>query len=122
LQLVTKKGFFPHDKKSVTVEELKKIPLVLREQGSGTRTVLNHYLYKHGLTPENLNIVLDLASTESVKTAVEAGLGVSILSKHAIRKEIQLGMFSVIPIEFMTLKRNFYIVHNKGTQLPLIIE
>lgn len=122
LQLVTKKNFFQSKKSSVTIEDLKDIPMVLREQGSGTRSVLDHYLYKHGMSPEDLNIVLDLASTESVKTAVEAGLGASILSKHAIRKEIQLGMFSVIPIEYMTLKRNFYIVHSKGVELPLIIE
>ncbi|QQK77788.1 LysR family transcriptional regulator [Salicibibacter cibarius] len=122
LLLVAKKDFFTNSKKIITVEELCSTPLVLRERGSGTRSVLHQYLGKMGVSSEDLNVVLELGSTESVKAAVEAGLGVSIISKHAIEKELSLDLFETYPIKNVELSRHFYIAYKKRKTLSLISE
>ncbi|SDI40665.1 selenium metabolism-associated LysR family transcriptional regulator [Natribacillus halophilus] len=122
LLLVTRKDYFSSDKNIISIDDFRSIPLVLREKGSGTRTVIHQYLAHNGISPHDLNVVLELGSTESVKAAVEAGLGVSILSKHAIRKELDLCLFETYPINSIELSRHFYIVYKKNKTLSLISE
>ncbi|SDI02240.1 selenium metabolism-associated LysR family transcriptional regulator [Alteribacillus bidgolensis] len=122
LLLVARKGYFTELKQMITIEELSTTPIVLREKGSGTRTVVHQHLKNNGISPEDLNIVLELGSTEAVKTAVEAGLGVSILSKHAIRKELSLGLFETFPIQGVELTRCFYFIYKKNQTLSLVSE
>ncbi|MBB5172586.1 selenium metabolism-associated LysR family transcriptional regulator [Texcoconibacillus texcoconensis] len=120
LVLVAYRDFFSSDRQEVKLTELRSLPIVLRERGSGTRTVAHQHLGEHDVHPDSLNVVLELGSTESVKTAVEAGLGVSILSKSAIRKELDAGLFKTYPIENVELKRSFYVVYKKKKTLSLI--
>lgn len=87
LLLIAAPDFLKENDGKVSAEHLKKIPLIMREKGSGTRAVVNHYLQMAGILESELNIVMELGSTESVKAAVEAGLGVSIISKATILKE-----------------------------------
>lgn len=122
LVLVARKGFFTMEQKHIGLEDLKSTPIILREKGSGTRTVINQCLEKSGLNPEELSVVLELGSTESVKAAVEAGLGFSILSKHSIRKELSLEIFETYRIENVELNRDFYMAYKKKRQLSLISE
>ncbi|PSL46908.1 LysR family transcriptional regulator [Salsuginibacillus halophilus] len=104
------------------LETLKEIPLVMREEGSGTRSVFESRLEAHGWTKQDLNIELELGSTESVKAAVEAGMGAAILSKSAVRKELELGLIQTYRIKDLNLKRNFYIVRKKDRALQLVSE
>ena len=76
---------------SITMEELMNYPFICREEGSGTREVIIEYLTKMGLDRNGLNVCLELGSPESIKGAVEAGMGVSILSHATIAKELSLG-------------------------------
>lgn len=122
LVLVAKEGFFENDKINITLEELKTLPLVLRENGSGTRTVMCQYLIKAGIDPSFLNVTFEFGSTEAVKSAVESGLGVSIISKSAIKKELQLGLLRAFHIKDLFLSRFFYIVYHKDTVLKSTVE
>lgn len=97
----------------ITPEELFTLPLIFREQGSGTRQVLEESLRKHQLDPSRLHIILELASTESIKAAVESGMALSIISQSAIQKELTLGTLRKLRIQGISLMRNFYAVFDK---------
>ena len=94
-----------------SLEEIPKMPFVMREIGSGTRTVMERKLREKGI--EHLNVVMTLGSTEAVKRAVESGTGISIVSERAVRNEVQLGLLRRMEIEGVELERDFFIVHRK---------
>ncbi|MDC3412049.1 selenium metabolism-associated LysR family transcriptional regulator [Aquibacillus sp. 3ASR75-11] len=89
------------------------LPIILREKGSGTRQVVEEHLRKNGMDPDRLNVILELENTESIKSAVESGMGVSIISKSAIRKELKLKTLRAISIEGIKLTRYFYFVYDE---------
>jgi DNA-binding transcriptional LysR family regulator len=78
-------------KTTVDAKQLAEQPYVSREQGSGTREVIDQYFLDHGINPDDLHIEMELGSREAIKGAVEAGLGIAILSASTIVKEIKLG-------------------------------
>ncbi|MEK6663632.1 MAG: LysR substrate-binding domain-containing protein [Pseudomonadota bacterium] len=84
---------------SITPVQLAELPYVSRESGSGTREVMDDYFRKNGVQPEDLHIVMELGSREAIKGAVEAGLGIAIVSRATIQKEIKLGDLIAIPLE-----------------------
>jgi DNA-binding transcriptional LysR family regulator len=85
--------------RAVTAELLKEQPYVSRESGSGTREVIDNYFRKVGVTPEDLNIVMEMGSREAIKGAVEAGLGIAIVSSSTVVKELKLGDLVALPLE-----------------------
>lgn len=97
---------------SVDVHKLVEFPYICREEGSGTREVINEYLQEAGLNPRNLNVVMELGNPEAIKRAVEAGMGISIISKASILHELKLGTLVGITLEPL-LERPFYFVHQK---------
>ena len=101
-----------HDQ--ITVGELKKAPLILRESGSGTRGTVERRLRELGVKEADLNIVMRVGSTAAVKKAVESGAGVSIISERAIENEIKLGTIKKLPIKDLELHREFFTVYRRG--------
>jgi len=97
---------------SVSVETLRELPFICREEGSGTREFICDYLGQNNMTLDDLNLSMEMGSPEAVKSAVEAGLGVSIVSKATVGKEIRLGTIKAIPLE-PRLERPFSIVHQR---------
>lgn len=75
---------------------LKKLPLVVREPGSGTREVLENVALKSGIAWQDLNIVLELPSNEAVREAVEAGAGATLISRHVIANALESGVLRTI--------------------------
>ncbi len=96
----------------VSVEDLVNYPYISREEGSGTREVINDYFARAGLPLYKLNIVMELGSPEAIKGAVTSGMGVSILSRAAIQKDLQLGLLQEVRLN-PTLERPFSFVHQK---------
>lgn len=103
----------------VPLEELLKHPFVLREQGSGTRRVMEEELLRRGQDPSAMKIVMELGSTGAVKSAVEANLGISILSQSSVRHELKLGILEMRAVEGIRFTRNFYSIYLKSTILPI---
>ena len=96
----------------VSLDEVSTEPFVSRERGSATRKVLEEYLRKNtNLSLSEFNIVCELGSSEAVKEAVLAGLGVSIISIHAIGREIESGLLFTAPIENCSIERNFCVIY-----------
>lgn len=84
---------------SIAPEQLVLHPYITREAGSGTREVVDDFLRQAGVAPENLDIVMELGSQEAIKGAVEAGLGVAVMSRASIVKELRLQDLMAIPLE-----------------------
>jgi DNA-binding transcriptional LysR family regulator len=97
---------------NLPVADVLKHPFIAREEGSGTREVTFDYLRGAGLDPANLTVVMELGSPESIKGAIEAGMGISILSRSTIDKELQLGTLACVELE-PRLERPFSFVHQK---------
>ncbi len=111
--------FHPWAKKSnISIMELTKEPLIFREEGSGTRQMIEKYLSKHGISQQNLKISLVMGSTESTKGAVEEGLGISIVSMWAAKKEIRYGSLKTATFKEDKLVRDFSLIYRKSKKEP----
>lgn len=105
-------------KASIGIAELLREPFVLREKGSATRDVFESYLKdKQSISLSQLNVCGELGSSEAVKEAVIAGLGVSVLSVHAIRRELASRLLCEIPINGWRIERKFYLIYLKSFDL-----
>lgn len=101
-------------KKSIAVEELMKEPFVLREKGSATRDILEIYFKESkSIVLGQFNICAVLGSSEAIKEAIIAGLGVSIISIYAIKRELAQGLLLEIRLEGCNIERDFYLIHQK---------
>ena len=90
----------------------------MRERGSGSRRIIEMALERQGIKRRALNIEMELDSTEAIKSAVEAGLGVGFVSRWAIAKDLRLGhSFKIVEIEGLRMHRDFLMVMAKGPGL-----
>lgn len=99
-------------KESMTMEEVIDHPFVCREEGSGTRDVILEHMTGLGLDRNSLNISLELGSPESIKGAVEAGMGISIVSIATLEKELALDKLVAIKLD-PPLERSFSFVRQR---------
>lgn len=93
--------------KSITISDLEKETWIVREKGSGTREATEKMFNRFGVLPAKL---MSFGSTQPIKESVEAGLGISLLSKWAIQKELRNGELSVLNIKWLPFTRKFSIV------------
>jgi DNA-binding transcriptional LysR family regulator len=98
--------------KKITLDELLEYPFICREEGSGTREVINEYMAGEANCQACMNIAMELGSPEAVKGAVEAGMGISVVSNATIQKELRLGTLVAIDLD-PPLDRPFSFVHQK---------
>ncbi len=97
---------------TISPQELLNYPFVFREEGSGTRSVIARFLEENGLHEDQLNQPFELGSTEAIKGAVQAGMGISIVSAVALVKEEKLGQLVSVPTDPPVL-RTFYFVRQR---------
>jgi DNA-binding transcriptional LysR family regulator len=99
----------------VNLEDLKNETMVLRERGSGTRRTLEQKLAEQNISLEKLPYSMELGSTRAVITAVEAKLGISIVSKYAVSEALSLGRVKEVKLNGLDLSRYLYqIKHSQG--------
>ncbi|AEH43942.1 transcriptional regulator, LysR family [Thermodesulfatator indicus DSM 15286] len=116
---------YPHEiaqKKQITVEEIPDIPLIIREKGSGTWLTTQNTLKKLGLSPQRLNVVAELGSTEAVRQAVKAKLGASFISEIAVKEDLERGIFKKIEVKNLVIKRHFYLIYPSKKNLAPLAE
>jgi DNA-binding transcriptional LysR family regulator len=102
-------------KKEVSLSELIKEPFIFREAGSGTRQIIEKFLARNGITPQGMKISIILGSTEAIKDAVENGLGVSIISRWAARKESKYGTLRLLNLKEVRMVRDFSLVVGRNS-------
>lgn len=119
LRLVVPKGHPLSGRGAVGMDEVLTYPFILREQGSGTRQVMEEALKKYGIPGEDMKIVMELGSTGAIKSAVEAGLGISFLSQAAVKHELALGVLDIVPVRGIRFERHFFAAYLKSDLLPI---
>lgn len=108
--------------KKVSIRELNKEPWIIREAGSGTREATEKMFAALQFFPEDM---MEFGSTQIIKESVEAGLGISLLSQWAVRKELATGNLIRLQIAGTPILRNFSLVtpampfHTKATEIFL---
>jgi len=102
---------------SIPVEELAKNNLILREAGSGTRMAIDRFFDQSRIKPR---VRLELGSNEAIKQAVAGGLGLSILSRHALSPDPSTEGLAILEIIGFPILSNWYIVHLTGKRLSPI--
>ena len=105
---------------AIRLEELLQAPFIMREQGSGTRMTMLEILEQAGLDSQDFKAVAEMGSTDAIRQAIKAKVGVSILSRRAIADELQFEKLCHIPVKGLSLTRHFYLVtHNKRSRSPV---
>ena len=92
---------------------------VVREKGSDTWNSMQEGFGAH---LARLNMAMEIKSTETIKQAVMAGMGVSFLSAHTISRELQAGSLAVLDVQGFPLMLNWYLVHRRSKRLPPVAQ
>jgi DNA-binding transcriptional LysR family regulator len=100
----------------IAVGALREEPMLVRELGSGSRRVIEQAWHAAGLKPRDLHIRMELDSTEGLLSAVEAGLGVTFVSRWAVRNQLALGTLQLARVRGLKLARRFSIAYASGPE------
>jgi len=117
--LVVPPGHTLSRRKKVSVKQLARHPLVMREVGSGLRHCFEKSLDKAGLSLSDLRVALELGSNEAIKEAVLRGVGVAILSTYAVQKELRTGQLHALAVSDLHCDRDLYVVQDRRRVLSL---
>lgn len=99
-----------HEK--IAAAQIAEYPYITREEGSGTRDVIIEYLQQHGIDEDQLDVIMELGSPEAIKGAVEAGIGITVMSRTTLNKELAVGSLKAIEFD-PPLVRPFSFVHQR---------
>lgn len=119
LVLVVRPGGKYARTESVTADGLRSVPLVLREDGSGTLEVIAAALAGAGIRLSQLQIVMRLGTTEGIKAFVRNSDAMAILSVISVVDELRSGALRIVDIEGLPLRRDFSFVHAEASPAPL---
>lgn len=99
------------------LESIRQDNIILREKGSGTRLLFEKSLKDQGIDLNKLNVIACIRDTETIKKFIELKLGISVISKRAVEREVEMGLFNTYSIKNLALKRRFYFVYHKNRHL-----
>lgn len=111
---------FKNFKEEIDIELIKKEPFILREKGSGSRQALEEAFEKQKISIKSLNVLTYADNTETIKQLVRNELGISLISKYAVKDEIKYGLLRSFKISNLNLDRYFYFVFHKNKKLSNI--
>lgn len=98
----------------ISLEELKSLPLILREDGSGTRDLILNSLKEKNINLRDLNVIYNLNSPEAIKSSISSNKGFSFLPKLIIKKELKEHYLKKIEVDGFKIDFNYYIVCRKN--------
>ena len=105
-------------KRRVSFDDLSQEPWIIREEGSGTQMVIEQALRKKNRSLKQLNVVMEMGSTSSMKEGVKAGVGLAFISKKAAEEELDQGILSRIDTEGIEpIFRQFYVLSRRERTL-----
>lgn len=103
----------------LTVRDLSRYPMICREEGSGTRREAEKILEGQGFFLDRMKVAAVFGSTEAVKQAVKAGLGLAIVSRLSVEEELKHRALKEVALAAPRMKRQFYVITHKKRALPL---
>ncbi|BEV06672.1 LysR family transcriptional regulator [Chryseobacterium gambrini] len=114
------KANHPLANKTLNIKDLYEIELILREQGSGSLEFIQNRLKEKGIIAENLNVVIQLGSSESIKNYLLHSDALAFLSVSTVLNELKNNQLTIIDIKNFSIERNFHFILPKGEQSELI--
>ncbi len=105
------------NRKTIKLSELLEEPFIMEQEGSGSRETLLEALAMNGVQISDLSVAMEVGLHESVKSAVIAGLGVSILPWLSVEKDVESRKLSILRLEEGPLPRKFYLITRKDSDL-----
>ncbi len=118
LVVIAPKDHFLVGKKNIPLSELQKETFIIRELGSGTRMAMERFFEERGY---KITSVIEMSSNEAINQAVEAGLGLGIVSKHTLEWELSLDRLAILDVESFPILRHWYLVHRQGKRFTSIM-
>lgn len=106
-------------KKSIPLYMLQDQTFVVREQGSGTRTAMQRFFDEHNL---RVTSSMEMNENEAIKQAVQAGMGLGVVSIHTIELELETNRLVILDVEDFPIMRHWYLVHRKEKRLSPITQ
>ena len=100
--------------KNIPLAAIENEGFVVRERGSGTRGAIERFFNERGV---RFHTDIEMTSNEAIKQAVEAGLGLGIVSIHTLELELETGRLKVLDVEGFPIERHWYIIQRKGKRL-----
>ncbi len=120
LVIVVPAGHAWATRKTVSLDELRREPMVVRERGSGSRQAIEHVLSEANVSLAAFRIVGEMGSTQAIKQAVRAGVGISLISRRAVEDECRAGLVACVKVKDLKVTRSFHLVtHKDRTRSPL---
>lgn len=105
--------------KAIPLSRLQEETFLIREKGSGTRSVTERFFIEHGLS---LSSTMEMSSSESIKQGVQAGLGLGLLSLHTLEMELALKRLTILDVQELPIIRNWYVMHRSGKRLSAVAQ
>ncbi len=99
---------------AVGLEELAGEPMILQQEGSGVRSVVEAAMRAAGIRDRDLSVTMELGLQQSVKAAVLDGLGMTVISRLAVEREVREGLVAAVPLRGAGLARDFLAVRHAG--------
>lgn len=106
-----------NDKNKISLEELRDLPLILREEGSGTRELILNSLEEKNIDLRDLNVIYNLNSPEAIKSSISSDKGFSFLPKLIINKELKKNYLKQIDIDELKIDFKYYLIYRKNYRL-----
>jgi len=105
--------------KNIPLKRFEDEHFVVRESGSGTRSSIQRFFDQHGVS---FHTGIEMSSNEAIKQAVEAGLGLGIVSIHTLELELQTGILVILDLQDFPIMRNWHIVQRSGKRLSPVAQ
>ncbi len=119
-RLILVRSASTRSQEQISQDELKQLPLILRERGSGVRKTIKEYLAKINIGIESLKVIYELDSMEAIKSSVMSGKGISFLQKLAIQRELRDETLKEIKIDGLKMYSKFHIAYRYDHQLKVL--
>lgn len=103
---------------TIAFEDIIKCNFIFREEGSGTREVLEEWFNERGIGDDDLKVIAYIQDSDCIKELVSLGAGISIVSEKIIGNEVKLNKLKALYIEDLNIEREFYFVYHRNRQLP----
>jgi DNA-binding transcriptional LysR family regulator len=109
----------PAGHEGIRLEDLKHTPLLMREEGSGTRRIVEQALRKQGIPPTALQVLMFLGNTESIKLYLRNSTACAFVSSLAVSEEQNRGILHHIPVRDLSITRAFHFAQAHGVHRKL---
>ena len=106
-------------RRGITPDQLASETFIVREPGSGTRGAMERFFQQHRMT---LHTGMEMSTTEAIKQAVQAGMGLAVVSRHTIALELETRRLAILVVDSFPIMRHWYVAHRKGKRLSAVAQ